>query len=351
MEENRTWGGEDGSDREFHQSREYQQDAGREYGGSGRQYRDTNHEEEKRKKKWNKISRYLLGTVSGAVVIAGTAFYEKPPAVELTELEKSFLQEVEQEFQENDLDGVLQILTGREISYAPDGRVKIEWENQLADIYHEISDKAAWNLEERLAILMGDDISVVPEGDGIGFCFDGRKLYYGQLKDGFPDGTGICYVVIHNYYSYSQGGWKEGYANDWMVSGGGYFERKENQDYFSAWETKEGFYNAGIAEGTVTLALDSLDSSEDDGYDSETTETAAYEVSNGQIVMDGHWKKNESGYYELSDEAGKAYVFDFDEYHLKELVRVEVEWLPVEASGFHQMPDENSGDESVGSGK
>lgn len=329
MEENRTWGGEHGSDREFHQSREYQQDTGREYGRSKRQGRYQNHEDEKRKRKWNKISRYLLGTVSGAVIIAGATFSETAPAIELTEQEIIFLQEVEQEFQENDLDGVLEILTGRNITYTSDGRVMIELENQLADIYHEICDKAAWNPEDRLAILMEGDVRAEADSNGIGFCLDGEKLYYGHLKDGLPDGVGICYRVLHNYYEYSEGSWKEGYASGRIVSGTGYYEGEEDQDYVCEWETMDGFYKDGIADGTIALTFDSLSTSEDYDYGDDITKHISYEVRNGQIIMDGHWQKDDHGRYMLLDETGRRYACTYDEKGLNRRVRTEVEWLPV----------------------
>lgn len=52
-----------GRDREVHQSREYSQDTGREYGHSRQRYEYRFEEDEKRKKKRNKMARYLLGTV------------------------------------------------------------------------------------------------------------------------------------------------------------------------------------------------------------------------------------------------------------------------------------------------
>lgn len=45
-----------------------------------------------------------------------------------------FLREVQQEFDENDLDGVLVSLIGKEITYAPDGRIEVDLEHELVDI-------------------------------------------------------------------------------------------------------------------------------------------------------------------------------------------------------------------------
>ena len=63
-------------DREVHQSREYSQDTGREYGRSRQRYENRFEGDEKRKKKRNKMARYLLGTLSSSALIIGAAGYE-----------------------------------------------------------------------------------------------------------------------------------------------------------------------------------------------------------------------------------------------------------------------------------
>jgi len=326
-------------DREVHQSREYSQDTGREYGHSRQRYEYRFEEDEKRKKKRNKMARYLLGTVSSAALIIGAAGYEKAPAVVLTEEEKVFLREVQQEFDENDLDGVLVSLIGKEITYRPNGCIEVELEHSLVDIYQKINEKAAWEQEERLAILMGDDIKVVPAGSGIGFCLDGDTLYYGELQEGLPDGMGICYDVMHSYYGYSQGEWAEGYANGRIVSRVPWFysddvEEKE-EDYVGEWETMVGNYKAGRAEGMLELTLDFL-------WDyvevSDVTETrnAVCEMKDGQVVMDDRWKKNDEGRYELLNDAGVKYSVDYEAEELRWFGCVPFEWLPVKIA----LPEE-----------
>ena len=339
MEENRTWSGADSQDREFHRCQEYSQDDRQEFGRMKRQQpgqkrdRSQVEEEEKRKKKWNKISRYLLGTASGVVLIVSASAYEAPapvPVIELTQEEKLFLKEVQQEFMEDDFDGVLGSLTGQEVRYTPDERIEVHLENHLAEIYLGLSEKAAWKQEDRLAILMEDDISVVPAGDGTGFCMDGGKLFYGQLKDGLPDGEGTCYEVIHNYYEYSQGEWKEGYANGGIISYTAYFEDIDDQTFVCEQKTTEGRYTAGIADGTVTLNFDTLSTSDAYDYGEDAAKRVSYEVRDGQIVIDEQWRLNEYDRYVLYDEAGKRFVEEFDKDYLKWLVNVSVEWLPVE---------------------
>lgn len=322
-------------DREVHQSREYSQDTGREYGCSRQRYEYRFEGDEKRKKKRNKMARYLLGTVSSAALIIGAAGYEKAPAVVLTEEEKVFLREVQQEFDENDLDGVLVSLIGTEITYAPNGWVEAEFENHLTDIYQELSEKAAWEPEERLAILMEDDIHAVPAGSGSGFCLKGDKLYYGELKNGLPDGTGICYAVVHSYYSYSEGNWKEGYADGIIISGIPYYYEEGQKEYVGEWETREGNYKAGRADGPLELTFDYLGEEDETGLTSETR-NAVCELKDGQVVMDDHWKKNERGRYELLNEAGKGYIVNYDAKGLKRLGRVAIQWLPVEMAGFDE---------------
>ncbi len=326
-------------DREVHQSREYSQDTGREYGHSRQRYEYRFEEDEKRKKKRNKMARYLLGTVSSAALIIGAAGYEKAPAVVLTEEEKVFLREVQQEFDENDLDGVLVSLIGKEITYAPNGWIEVELEHHLVDIYQEISEKAAWEQEERLAILMGDDVKVVPAGSGTGFCLDGDTLYYGELQEGLPDGMGICYDVVHSYYGYSQGEWAEGYANGRIVSGVPYFYGDDEKDYVGEWETQVGNYKAGRADGMLELTFDSLGNDEDISGVTETR-NAVCELKDGQVVMDDRWKKNDRGRYNLLNEDGVKYAVDYEAEELRWFGGVTYEWLPVEI----ELPEEVRGE-------
>lgn len=326
-------------DREVHQSREYSQDTSREYGHSRQRYEYRFEEDEKRKKKRNKMARYLLGTVSSAALIIGAAGYEKAPAVVLTEEEKVFLREVQQEFDENDLDGVLVSLIGKEITYAPNGWIEVELEHHLVDIYQEISEKAAWEQEERLSILMGDDVKVVPAGSGTGFCLDGDTLYYGELQEGLPDGMGICYDVVHSYYGYSQGEWAEGYANGRIVSGVPYFYGEDEKDYVGEWETQVGNYKAGRADGMLELTFDSLGNDEDISGVTETR-NAVCELKDGQVVMDDRWKKNDRGRYNLLNEDGVKYAVDYEAEELRWFGGVTYEWLPVEI----ELPEEVRGE-------
>lgn len=327
-------------DHEVHQSREYSQDTGREYGHSRQRYEYRFEEDEKRKKKRNKMARYLLGTVSSAALIIGAAGYEKAPAVVLTEEEKVFLREVQQEFDENDLDGVLVSLIGKEITYAPDGRIEVDLEHELVDIYQGLSEKAAWETEERLAILMGDDIKVVPAGSGTGFCLDGNTLYYGELQEGLPDGMGICYDVMHSYYGYSQGEWEEGYANGRIVSRMPWFYSDDDgKDYVDEWETMIGNYKAGRAEGMLELTFDYLGDDEDIS-DVTQTNKAVCELKDGQVIMDDRWRKNDRGRYELLNEAGLRFTDSYAAEELRILGRVPIGWLPVKIALPEEVQEE-----------
>ena len=64
----------------------------------------------------------------------------------------------------------------------------------FADHYALVTSETPWFALEN-ALLAWDGTQFLPEYTGIGIAFDGVNIYYGELKNGIPNGTGTCISV------------------------------------------------------------------------------------------------------------------------------------------------------------
>lgn len=167
-----------------------------------------------------------------------------------------------------------------ETEYTPEGYPIAYWETdeKILPVYKGLREKAGWTEEDRITIMMNEPgIEAEAFGTGTGFCINDKKLYYGELEDGLPNGEGIIYSFFHGYPEYGTGFWEDGY-----IEGTGYFcwvlyGDSDEELCIIANRYSEGNYSKGQADGKIQLRFEEING---------PSATVEYEVLEGHVILD-----------------------------------------------------------------
>ena len=227
-------------------------------------------------KKLKKIQYFFAAAAcSGVILLSGGT----NSLLQLDETEKAYMEEMEASFETQDYEKVLEMVIGGPVEWDRDIKIRRERAKHTA-LYSQVLEKGRWDEQERPVILTEDGMKLESHGTGMGFALQDGKLYYGGLKEGLPEGQGICYSFRNGDYLFTSGNWSNGFVNGYAENVSfGYNPEKGERDGIL---TFSGTYKNNLADGEMTYQDKSLE-------EGKYHHLFYYTAVNGRVVLDDRW--------------------------------------------------------------